>query len=116
MVRGEDSGGIEQCLERLIVGREHGFAALVDVFGPEAKDRFERLGREGVNEIAAVYRIELNASPARQAGPRSKRHTRLALRQQVIELHQRGLLPTAIADALNVSDRRVKEVLSQAAA
>jgi len=76
----------------------------------------ERFDREGVNEIAAVYRIELNASPARQAGPRSRRHTRPALRQQVIELHQRGVLLTAIAEALNVSDRRINEVLAQVAA
>jgi hypothetical protein len=76
----------------------------------------ERFGREGVDEIAAVYEIELNASTARQAGPRSKRHTGPALREQVIELHGRGLLPTAIADVLNVSDRRVKEVLDQVAA
>jgi hypothetical protein len=33
---------------------------------------------------------------------------------QVLQLHERGVVTTAIADALNVSDRRVRELLRDA--
>lgn len=47
----------------------------------------------------------------------AKRHRRssAALRAEILELHERGLIPAAIADALNVSDRRVKALLPKAA-
>jgi DNA-binding NarL/FixJ family response regulator len=38
----------------------------------------------------------------------------LALRTEVLELHGRGLVPAAIADLLNISDRRVKDFLANA--
>jgi hypothetical protein len=37
------------------------------------------------------------------------------LKGQVLDFHLRGVMPTAIADTLNVSDRRVNEILRAAA-
>lgn len=68
----------------------------------------------------------LDALPAeialarRQAGkkdtnpPKRGRATTAGLRASVIELHERGLMLPAIADTLNISDRRVREVLRDA--
>jgi hypothetical protein len=70
----------------------------------------ERFGPELVKETAA----ELGVSLRVKAGPRPKRRRRTSaeLLAQVAELRSRGLLPAAIADALNVSDRRVRDVLA----
>lgn len=47
----------------------------------------------------------------------AKRHRRTSaeLRDEVLALHERGLIPAAIADVLNLSDRRVKALLPKAA-
>jgi len=37
--------------------------------------------------------------------------TTVPLRQQVADLRERGLVPTVIADVLNLSDRRVESIL-----
>ena len=37
------------------------------------------------------------------------------LKGQVLELHSRGVVPAAIADTLNVADRRVREIIRAAA-
>ncbi len=37
------------------------------------------------------------------------------LKGQVLELHSRGAMPAAIADTLNIADRRVKEIIRTAA-
>jgi hypothetical protein len=61
-------------------------------------------------EIALVRR---KAGKPSAAASRQRRSTP-ALREQVVGLHERGLLPTVIADTLNVSDRRVRELLRAA--
>jgi hypothetical protein len=72
----------------------------------------QRFGPEGVNEIAEVYG-DLTAVPA-SVGPKRMRRTGLSLRSQVLALRDRGIVPSAIADTLNVSDRRVREILAAA--
>lgn len=37
----------------------------------------------------------------------------MPLRKQVADLRDRGVVPTAIADVLNISDRRVKGILRE---
>jgi hypothetical protein len=58
-------------------------------------------------EIALLGRR--NGKPARSR----QRRTTDALREQVLVLRDRGLLPTVIADTLNVSDRRVQTILAE---
>jgi transcriptional regulator len=43
-----------------------------------------------------------------------RRRTTECLRVKVLNLHERGVVPAAIADTLNVSDRRVKEIVRAA--
>jgi hypothetical protein len=43
-----------------------------------------------------------------------QRRTGPTVKAQVLELHGRGLVPAAIADTLNMSDRRVAEILKAA--
>jgi hypothetical protein len=40
----------------------------------------------------------------------------LRIKGQVLELHSRGIVYTAIADTLNMSDSRVKDIIRAAAA
>lgn len=42
-----------------------------------------------------------------------RRPTTPSMTEQVIDLADRGLVPAAIADALNISDRRVAEILAK---
>jgi len=53
--------------------------------------------------------------PAREikAG-KSRRHTKPTLVQDVMTLHARGMVATAIADVLNLKDRRVKDIIRKA--
>jgi hypothetical protein len=53
--------------------------------------------------------------PAREivAGGR-RRPTTPTVREDVLTLHARGLLPAAIADVLNLADRRVKDIIRKA--
>jgi len=55
---------------------------------------------------------EIKADPATK---KRQRRTSLPLRAQVLSLRRRGLVPSAIANALNVSDARVRAVLKQVA-
>jgi hypothetical protein len=50
---------------------------------------------------------------AKSGGGGYKRRTTVPLRHQVADLRQRGLVPTAIADVLNLSDRRVNQILRE---
>jgi hypothetical protein len=75
----------------------------------------ERFGPEGVQEIADVYGVNMRVKKAIKKAPRQRRTTD-DLRRQVIDLRERGLVQGAIADALNVSDERVRAILVSAEA
>jgi hypothetical protein len=72
-------------------------------------------------EVVAMKRaldrlpVEIALAQRRAAKPRARqtrqRRTTAALRAQVLDLHQRGLVLAAIANTLNISDRRVRELL-----
>jgi hypothetical protein len=73
----------------------------------------KRFGREGVSEIADAYGMTaLAVELAEDSGARG-RHTSDAMREQVRALHNRGVVPTAIADTLNISDARVGKLLRE---
>lgn len=48
--------------------------------------------------------------------PKQRRRSTPNLKGQVLELHSRGVVATAIADQLNIADRRVKEIIGNAPA
>src|SRR5262249_14504404 len=56
--------------------------------------------------VGAVHE-EPGAEVARST--KRRRHTTKGLREQVRDLHRRGVVVAAIADTLNVSDRRVRQ-------
>lgn len=63
-------------------------------------------------ETAAAFGMDVSR---RREEPQAKRQQRTSatLRQEVVDLRERGLVPSAIADALNVSDRRVASILRE---
>jgi hypothetical protein len=84
----------------------------------------QRFGTDGVLETARAYlgRAELAdlearllVLGARNGKPKVKRQRRTTrdLAGQVIALRGRGFVPAAIADLLNLSDRRVAEILAK---
>jgi hypothetical protein len=74
-----------------------------------------RFGVEGVNETASVFGVEMGHVGDEEM-PKRHRRTGPTVRQQVLELHGRGAVVAAIADTLNIADRRVKDILAHAAA
>ena len=72
-----------------------------------------RFGSDGVAEIKDAYRVTLrNAAPTSKA-PR-RRHTSESMKAKVLNLRDRGVVPAQIADSLNISDRRVSDILKAA--
>jgi hypothetical protein len=61
----------------------------------------------------AVLDLELARLNSTNRGPgrRRQRRTTVGLRDQVLALNGRGLAAAAIADTLNISDRRVANIL-----
>jgi hypothetical protein len=94
---------------------EHG--AVVSVT-PTAEDLHRHARLHGSGCVADTARAFGGKQIAVTAAPRStaKRHRRTTpnLREQVLALHARGLVASAIADTLNVADRRVREILKAA--
>ena len=90
--------------------------AAFDAPSPEALHRHaQRFGPAMVKETVAVFGVDLRnvvAAP-KTTGKRTRRTTE-TLKAKVLNLHERGVIPAAIADQLNVSDRRVKEILRAA--
>lgn len=70
-----------------------------------------KFGRECVSEIAEAYGYTALAAELAETSGGRTRATSDTMRAQVLALHARGILPEAIADTLNVSDRRVKKLL-----
>ena len=72
-----------------------------------------RFGSDGVPEIRDAYQVTLrNAVPPSKA--KRARRTTETLKAKVLNLNERGVVPAAIADTLNISDRRVNEILRAA--
>jgi hypothetical protein len=75
----------------------------------------EKFGTEGVADVAREYEIDMRRLK-KEAKPKLRRRTNDELRGQVLELASRGVVKTAIADALNISDRRIDAILKAVAA
>lgn len=76
---------------------------------PDTGDDFE------ASERAFWPRIFGTDPPTREikAGKQGRRTTP-TLREDVMALHARGMVPSAIADVLNLKDRRVADILRKA--
>jgi hypothetical protein len=91
------------------------------LFLPEAPSELalqrhaRRYGKECVSEIADAYGLTSAAAELAETSGKRRRRTSETMRAQVIALHERGVVPAAIADALNISDSRVRKLLAQAA-
>jgi hypothetical protein len=72
-----------------------------------------RFGPDGVAAVADAAGVDLRAKPERPDASRQRRTTDELVRQ-VLALAAKGMLATAIADRLNVSDRRVAAILAAA--
>lgn len=66
---------------------------------------------EGAQRLRAQIALALKQAGKRTRPPKRRRPTTPGLRVQVLELRDRGLVVAAIADTLNISDRRVREIL-----
>ena len=75
----------------------------------------QRFGPELVNETAKLLGVDTNVKRERPK-VRRQRRTNADLTAQVVELHSRGAVVAAIADTLNIADRRVTEILASAVA
>jgi hypothetical protein len=74
-----------------------------------------RFGPECVKETARVYGGELrNLAVVPKSAAKRQRRTTESLRMEILALRDRGVVPAAIADTLNLSDRRVAEILKAA--
>jgi hypothetical protein len=91
---------------------------------PEApsEDEFRthrrRYGGEGIAEVAGCYEMKpafKEAKRLERSEAKRNRRSSAELKAEVLELHGRGLVPAAIADVLNISDRRVKAQVAKAA-
>ena len=60
--------------------------------------------------------VEVVTETRGKTKPYRRRRSSAQLRQEVIDLNKRGLVVAAIANQLNVADRRVKEILAEAVA
>jgi hypothetical protein len=68
----------------------------------------KRFGVEGTETVA----VEVGVTVAARAPSRRRRTTEILV-QEAAELRVRGLIPAAIADVLNISDRRCRALLSR---
>jgi hypothetical protein len=73
-----------------------------------------KFGPEMVNETAAQFGVKMPRLAVET--PKRQRRSGPTVNAQVLELHSRGSVPAAIADTLNLSDRRVRGILDAAAA
>ncbi len=74
----------------------------------------ERFGPDTVKATAEMHGLDLRVK-SQTGRPKRRRRTSEDLRREVAELRGRGMVPSAIADVLNVSDRRVSALLREMA-
>jgi hypothetical protein len=91
---------------------QHGAAASFTVTAEDFHRHAQRFGAECVAETASAFGGKVAFAP--RSGAKRQRRTTVSLRDQVLALHGRGVVAAAIADRLNVSDRRVANILKAA--
>ena len=89
------------------------------VVGPDALRswpvRFDENGKLATPPADSKHRDAVVTTAAKPK-PYRRRRSSAQLAAEVVDLHKRGLVPVAIANELNVSDRRTKAILAQAVA
>jgi len=70
--------------------------------------------KRAVDRLPAEIALARRKAGKKDRPQKRRRQTTPALRGQVTELYDRGLVIVAIADTLNLSDRRVRELLRDA--
>jgi len=74
-----------------------------------------RFGPEFVKETAGAFGVPLaGVAAAPKSKDKRQRRTTETVTAKVLNLHQRGVVAAAIADQLNISDRRVATILQAA--
>ncbi len=83
----------------------------------------KRYGLSGIADVAKAEGINLSSKGGpdkditlRRKRLKRRRRTDASLRHDVLELYRRGRMEAAIADVVNISERRVKEILAEAQA
>jgi hypothetical protein len=100
-----------------------GFEAIVDLARRRMAVRRRVVEQVRAREDACFYRhlgleapaTERRRRSARAGAAKRQRRSAVDLRRQVLDLHRRGLVVAAIADALNVADRRVQQIIGNPA-
>jgi hypothetical protein len=82
---------------------------------PSSED-YRRHSRRFGSECVAETARQLGSAVTPVPKSAAKRQWRMnsSVREQVLGLHRRGVVPAAIADTLNLSGRRVREILNAA--
>ena len=73
----------------------------------------KRYGRDCVSETALEYGLAASAAELAETTGTRRRHTSPSMREQALALQARGVIPAAIADTLNISDKRARQLLAQ---
>lgn len=112
-----ERGRLRGEMRRLVEQRLNaGMLAKLDAAQPTVvalRRHADRFGDECVAETAAAAVIDLNQRRrVRRPKPLRQRRSTRQLASQVVDLAGRGLVVAAIADTLNVSDRRAKALLA----
>jgi hypothetical protein len=93
----------------------HGRSTVLAVPSGDALHRHsQRFGPELVSETGKLLGVDANVK-RKPATVKRHRRTTADLTAQVLELHGRGVVETAIADSLNIGDERVRDILRAAA-
>jgi hypothetical protein len=93
----------------------HGCSTVLAVPSGDALHRHaQRFGPELVNETGKLLGVDANVK-RKPATAKRHRRTTADLTAQVLDLHGRGVVETAIADSLNIGDERVRDILRAAA-
>jgi len=72
----------------------------------------KRYGRDCVSETALEYGLTASAAELAETTGSRRRHTSMPMRKQALALQARGVIPAAIADTLNISDKRARQLLA----
>jgi hypothetical protein len=101
-------------MRRLIAQRlEQGMRIGGNLTAEQLRKHAARFGPEMVAETAVAAGIDVRQRSKRQPAPaRRQRRSSQQITQQVLELRGRGLVVSAIADSLNISDRRARQIIA----
>ena len=110
--------GVEAKLARADLRQRQARHRTASVVGPDALRaypvKFDENGKLAKPPVDSKHH-GADLTEATKAKPYRRRRSSAQLKAEVIDLHKRGLVPLAISNQLNVSDRRIKAILAEAA-